>query len=163
VSNDVNFLFNVTGNRDLVANYARGHRINLVADPKTAGNVAGAGVFETGASVTVTAEARPGYIFLDWAELGVRVSSDASYTFSSTTGRDLIARFAALPRIVAAPSPTAGHLVFSWPDAPGWVLKESPDLAVWTTSTRTVVTSGGQNTVTVPAGEGRVFFRLAHP
>lgn len=163
VSTDVNFLFNVTGNRDLVANYARGHRMDLVADPKTAGNVAGAGVFETGASVTVTAEARPGYIFLDWAELGVPVSSDASYTFTSTTGRDLTARFAALPRIVVAASPVPGHLVYSWPDTPDWVLKESPDLAIWTTSTRTIVTSGGQNSVTVPTSGGRVFFRLWHP
>jgi len=163
VSTDVNFIFNVTGNRDLVANYAPGHRIDLVADPKTSGNVAGPGVFPSGASVTVTAEARPGYIFLDWAELGVSVSTDASYTFSSTTGRELTARFAALPKIVVAPSPTPGHLVFSWPDTPDWVLKESPDLAIWTTSTRTIVTSGGQNSVTVPTSGGRVFFRLWHP
>ena len=111
----------------------------------------------------MTAEARPGYIFLDWAELGVPVSSDASYTFTSTTGRDLTARFAALPKIVITPSPVPGHLVFSWPDTPDWVLKESPDLAIWTTSTRTIVTSGGQNSVTVPTSGGRVFFRLWHP
>jgi len=42
VSTDEDFIFYVTGNRDLVANYAFGNRIDLVADPKTAGDVSGA-------------------------------------------------------------------------------------------------------------------------
>jgi hypothetical protein len=162
VSTDENFSFNVSSNRDLVANYAPGYRIDLVADPKTAGNVSGGGVFDTGTSVTVMAEARPGYIFLDWTEAGTPVSTDANYTFASTAPRSLIARFAALPRITAAAAPTPGQIVFTWPDTPDWVLKESPDLATWTTSTRTVTTTGGQNSVTVNASEGRVFFRLQH-
>ena len=163
VSTDVDFSFNVTGNRDLVANYALGNRIDLVADPKTAGDVSGAGVFPNGASVTVTAEARPGYIFLDWTEAGIPVSTDANYTFTlrrrARPHRPL--RRAAEDR--RRPAPTPGQLVFTWPDTPDWVLKESPDLAIWTTSTRTIVTSGGQNSVTVPTSGGRVFFRLWHP
>jgi hypothetical protein len=162
VSTDIDFSFNVTGNRDLVANYAFGKRIDLLADPKTAGNVSGEGVFPTGTSVTVTAEARPGYIFLDWTEFDTPVSTDADYTFTSEVPRLLTARFAALPSIAIAPAPAPGQLVFTWPDVPNWVLKESPDLVTWTTSTRTVTASGGQKSVTVTTDEGRVFFRLAY-
>jgi uncharacterized repeat protein (TIGR02543 family) len=162
VSTDIDFNFNVTGNRDLVANYALGKRIDLVADPKTAGNVTGEGVFPAGNSVTVSAEARPGYIFLDWTEFDTPVSTDADYTFTSDVPRLLTARFAALPSIAIAPAPAPGQLVFTWPDVPNWVLKESPDLVTWTTSTRTVTASGGQKSVTVTTDEGRVFFRLAY-
>lgn len=162
VSTDIDFSFNVTGNRDLVANYAFGKRIDLLADPKTAGNVSGEGVFLTGTPVTVSAEARPGYIFLDWTESDTPVSTDADYTFTSTVPRLLTARFAALPSITVNAAPTPGQLVFTWPDSPHWVLKESHNLVTWTTSTRLITTSGGQNSVTVTTDEGRVFFRLAY-
>jgi hypothetical protein len=164
VSTDQDFNFNVTGNRDLVANYAHGKRIDLVADPKTAGDVIGEGVYESGTEATVTATARPGYIFLNWTEAGVFVSSDASYTFTAGAApRALTARFAALPKLDTAPAPTAGELLFTWPDTPDWVLMESPDLMTWAASTRTVTTSGGQNSVSVQTSEGQTFFRLAHP
>jgi hypothetical protein len=54
-----------------VANYALGQRLDLLAEPKTAGNVSGAGVFEAGYSITVSAEPRPGYIFISSAQHGV--------------------------------------------------------------------------------------------
>ncbi len=163
VSTDTDFSFNVNGNRNLVANYALGDRIDLVADPKTAGDVSGAGVYANGAEATVTATARPGYIFLNWTEAGGYVSSDASYTFTSSAPRALTARFAALPKLDTAPAPTAGELLFTWPDTPDWVLLESADLKTWTASTRTVTSTGGQNSVSVQTSEGQTFFRLAHP
>jgi hypothetical protein len=163
VSTDVDFSFTVNGNRNLVANYALGDRIDLVAEPKTAGDVGGAGVYQIGAEVTVTASARPGYIFLKWTEADNYVSSDASYTFNSSAPRALTARFAALPKIDASPALTPGQLIFTWPDTPDWVLLESPDLTTWTPSTRTVTTTGGQNSISVETSEGRTFFRLAHP
>lgn len=162
VSTDEDFSFNVNGNRNLVANYALGDRVDLVADPKTAGDVNGAGVFETGNAVTVTAAARPGYIFLEWTEAGNSVSTDASYTFTSTAPRSLTARFVALPKIVVTPAPVPGQLDFIWPDTPNWVLKESSDLSTWVTSTRPITTSGGQNSVTVTTSGGSVFFRLSY-
>ncbi len=163
VSTDEDFSFNVNGNRNLVANYALGDRIDLVADPKTAGDVGGAGVYESGVEATVTATARPGYIFLNWTEAGDHVSSDASYTFTSAAPRALTARFAALPKLDAAPAPTPGELLFIWPDTPDWVLLESADLMTWTASTRTVTTTGGQNSISVQTSEGPTFFKLAHP
>jgi hypothetical protein len=162
VSTDVDFGFNVTGNRDLVANYLPGHRIDLVADPKTAGDVSGAGVFDTGDSVTVTAEPRPGYVFLDWTEGGSSVSTDANYTFTSATARSLVARFTTLPTLHMS-TPVAGMLTITWPAAvTGWTLQESADLspASWVDSTRPITVVDGQNQVTVSTALGNRFFRL---
>lgn len=161
-STDVDFSFNVNGNRNLVANYAPGDRIDLLADPKTAGDVSGAGVFESGTEVTVTATARPGYIFLDWVEGQNSVSPDATYTFTSTGQRGLTARFAVLPKIVKAASADPSKVAFTWPDNPSWVLKESSDLVTWTTSARPITTSNGQNSVTANKSEGHVFFQLVY-
>lgn len=163
VSTDADFNFNVNGNRNLVANYALGNRVYLVADPKTAGDVSGAGVYENGAAVTVTATARPGYIFLEWIEAANHVSSDTSHTFTAAGPRNLTARFAALPKIDTSPAPTPGQLIFTWPNTPDWVLQESSDLVTWTTSTRTINTSGGKNSVSLQTSAGRTFIRLAHP
>ena len=163
VSTDVDFSFNVTGNRDLVANYALGDRIDLVADPKTAGDVSGAGVFENGTEVTVTAEAaaRLHLPRLDGRRHQCEHRRELHLHVRGVP-RSLIARFAALPKIVTTPAPTPGQLVFTWPDTPNWVLTESSDLATWKNSTRPVTTTGGQNSVTVNPSEGRVFFRLSY-
>jgi hypothetical protein len=162
VSTDEEFSFTVTGNRDLVANYALGHRIDLVAEPKTAGDVSGGGVFQSGTSVTVSAEPRSGYVFIEWTEAGAPVSSDAIYTFTSAARRNLTARFVALPTLTSAPGAAPGQIVLSWADAPNWVLKESADLLTWTTTTRTITTINGVNSVTISASERRGLFRLSY-
>lgn len=64
----------------------------------TAGNggtVSGAGVFEIGSQVTVTATPNSGYTFGGWTENGSEdvVSRSASYTFTLTAQRDLVASF----------------------------------------------------------------------
>jgi hypothetical protein len=162
VSTDENFSFNVSGNRDLVASYALGSRIDLLADPKTAGKVSGAGVFEATNPVTVSAEPLPGYIFLEWTENGDPVSTTADYTFTSDKPRLLTARFITLPKITMATAAEPGKQVVSWPDAPGWVLQESAELATWATTTRAITTLNGQRSVTVDASAGKVFFRLKY-
>ncbi len=162
VSTDVDFSFTVTGSRDLVANYAPGHRIDLVADPKTAGDVSGAGVFQTGISVTVSAGPRAGYVFIEWTESGNSVSTDATYTFPSAAPRNLTARFTALPALTPAPGPVPGQIILTWPDVPNWVLNESPDLIMWATTVRPITTLNGMNSVTVSASERRGYFRLAY-
>lgn len=162
VSTDVDFSFNVSSNRDLVANYALGHRIDLTADPKTAGDVSGAGVFEENVPVTVSAKARQGYVFLGWTDDGNPVSAAINYTFTSTLPRNLVARFAALPKIIASGAVASGQVTFTWPETPDWVLIESSDLVTWTPSIRTINTANGQNAVSIPSSIGRLFFRLSH-
>lgn len=162
VSTEENFEFNVTSNRDLVANYAIGSRIELAADPKTAGNVSGDGVFPDGSPITLSATPRSGYLFLDWTENGSAVSTDAEYTFTTNTRRKLVARFAALPALqVAAPAP--GAVTVAWPEAvTGWTLQECTDLNAgnWVDSTRPFTVVNGQKQLTVSTAGGSIFFRL---
>lgn len=165
VSTAATFIFNVTGNRDLVGNFALGHRIDVKVDPKTAGSASGAGVCLNGGTVTLLAEAKPGYIFTNWTEGGIVVSTAASYSFTSTIDRSLVGNFIALPMLNCALS-TPGTLVLSWPSgANGWALQESPDLSLgsWVNSTRAVNVVGSQKQVVVSPLTGRRFFRLAYP
>lgn len=57
------------------------------------GTVTGAGDYAQGASATVTAVPKSGYAFVKWTENGQEVSRDASYTFSVTGERNLVAVF----------------------------------------------------------------------
>lgn len=165
VSTDRNFSFTVTGNRDLVGNFALGKRIDVLADPLAAGIVAGGGVHPTGSPVTVQAMAQEGYIFVNWTENGTNVSSSPSYTFNTAASRSLQANFIALPRVTPA-NDANGMINVTWPaGATGWILQESATLnpANWTNSTSPVTVTNGQNRVTVTPPPGGLFFRLAHP
>ena len=56
-------------------------------------NSTGSGDFNYGESCTVTATPNEGYGFVNWTENGAAVSSEASYTFTVTSDRDLVANF----------------------------------------------------------------------
>ena len=58
------------------------------------GIVTGAGTYDYGTSVTITATPDTGYEFVNWTKAGVEVSTDASYTFTVTEDVDLVANFA---------------------------------------------------------------------
>ena len=159
------FSFSCTGNRSLVANFALGHRIDLSADPKTAGTASGAGVYEDGVTVPLLAEPKPGYVFTQWTEGGIQVSTDPAYNFTSAANRTLVANFIALPGISIS-SPARGTITISWPSgAAGWLLYESPNLrpGSWAESTRPFDIVGTQKQVTITNSTGAGFFRLKHP
>ncbi len=67
--------------------------IELLADPEEAGEAAGAGTYDFGEEVTVTAVAYKDYTFVNWTEDGVEVSTDESYTFEVEEDRVLTANF----------------------------------------------------------------------
>jgi hypothetical protein len=75
--------FSLDGNFVVIA---RPNNVNL-------GSVTGLGVYEPGAEVTLTASPSDGYVFSNWTENGVEVSSDATYTFSAYSFRNLMANF----------------------------------------------------------------------
>ena len=84
----------MTGARELVANFSlNSYAVSTSANPAAGGTVTGAGTYNHGASVTVTATANDGYSFVNWTEGGQEVSTDASYTFTFTEGRTLVANF----------------------------------------------------------------------
>ena len=53
----------------------------------------GGGAFASGNSDTVTATPNSGYTFANWTENGTVVSTAASYTFTLTGNRNLVANF----------------------------------------------------------------------
>ena len=69
--------------------------ITVSADPAGTGTVSGGGNYLQGASCTVTALANAGYSFQYWHENGnpTAVSTDATYTFTVTGDRNLVAHF----------------------------------------------------------------------
>src|SRR5262245_51105664 len=69
--------------------------IALSAAPVAGGSVSGGGTFASGSSRTVTATANSGYTFTNWTENGSVVSTSASYTFTLSANRTLVANFTA--------------------------------------------------------------------
>ncbi len=97
VSTNANYTFNVTGNRTLVANFEalpQNYTITVSANPNNAGTVSGGGTYQQGQSCTVRATANTGYAFTNWTENGNVVSTNAAYTFTVTSNRNLVANFA---------------------------------------------------------------------
>ena len=101
VSSNANYTFTVNANRTLVAQFTalppEQFTISVSASPTNGGTVSGGGTYTQGQSCTVTATPNSGYTFSGWKENGVTVSSSASYTFTVTANRTLVANFTALP------------------------------------------------------------------
>ena len=70
------------------------YTISVSADPTDGGNVSGDGTYNHGTQVTVKADPATGYRFVNWTEGGIQVSTSATYTFSATAPRNLVAHFA---------------------------------------------------------------------
>ena len=67
--------------------------ITASANPSEAGMLSGVGTYEQGAECTLTATANDGYTFTNWTENDEVVSTDATYTFTVTGDRTLVANF----------------------------------------------------------------------
>ena len=115
VSTNANYTFTVTGNRNLVANFAavqQSYTISVSANPSNGGMVSGGGTYLRGHSCTVHATAATGYTFVRWTENGSQVSTNANYTFSVTDNRALVAQFQAESySIMISANPTDGGTV----------------------------------------------------
>ena len=115
VSTQPSYTFTVTGNRTLVANFQaqpQSYTITVSANPTNGGNVTGGGTYQQGQSCTVTATANNGYSFTNWTENGNVVSTQASYTFTVTGNRTLVANFTQQQyTITATANPTNGGTV----------------------------------------------------
>jgi hypothetical protein len=69
------------------------YSITTGANPSNGGSVSGGGSYQHGSNCTVTAIANPGYIFINWMEDGTVVSASATYSFTVTGNRNLVANF----------------------------------------------------------------------
>ena len=94
VSTEPQYMFTVTGARDLTAHFAlKEYTVNVSALPVDGGLVSGSGTYTHGQEITVTATAAEGYAFVHWTENAEVVSSTAQYTFTASRDRTLAAHF----------------------------------------------------------------------
>jgi len=95
VSTNPTYSFTVSGNRTLVANFSVAqYTVTLSSNPLAGGITGGGGLFNSGASVTVTATPSLGYTFTNWTEGLLIASTNANYTFVISNNRTLVANFA---------------------------------------------------------------------
>ena len=88
------------------------YNIIVSANPSNGGTVTGGGTYQQGQQCTVTAAANTGYVFLRWTENGTEVSNNASYSFTVTGNRTLVAQFQLQSYTVAvSASPSNGGTV----------------------------------------------------
>ena len=69
------------------------YTISVSVSPSDGGNVSGGGSYEPGSICTLTATPNEGYAFTHWTENGEVVSTDATYSFTVTGDRNLVANF----------------------------------------------------------------------
>lgn len=95
VSTSNPYTFVATGDQTLTAVFEEVpvYAITAAIDPPDAGTVTGAGQYQEGATVTLTAVVNDGYDFTGWQENGVVVSTDNPYTFTAAGDRTFMAVF----------------------------------------------------------------------
>ena len=113
VSTDASYDFTVTGARTLMANFSlNSYEITATADPTVGGSIVGNGTYNYLGSCTLTATANEGYTFINWTEDGEVVSTNASFSFSVTGNRALVAHFILNSyEIMASADPAAGGII----------------------------------------------------
>lgn len=110
--------------------------LNILPDEE-AGTVKGAGSYEKGESVTITATPAASYLFVAWqTENGVKVSEDATYTFIATANVTYTALFVENPdaktytvTLNILPNENAGTVVGagSWLEGKNVAIKATPN------------------------------------
>ena len=117
VSTNPNYSFTVTGNASYVAHFQQNttnYTITATASPSNAGTITGAGSYASGSTCTLRATPNSGYTFVNWLENGTSVSTNATYSFTVTGNRNLIAVFDVAPTnytITATANPSNGGSV----------------------------------------------------
>lgn len=108
VSTNTSYAFTATANRTLVANFIQTFLVTISSNPATGGTTTGAGTYNSGTSVTVTATPSAGFRFVNWTEGGSSVSTNSTYTFTATSNHTLSANFVRTVIITILSSPVAG-------------------------------------------------------
>jgi hypothetical protein len=113
VSADESYSFDVAGNRSLVANFVSdaGITVNADCEPSHGGSVLGDDVYNFGDDVMVSVVANNGFVFSNWTENGVVVSTDPAFGFSAVANVALVAHFVPSVSITASASPPEGGVV----------------------------------------------------
>ena len=95
-STDANYSFYVSENATCVANFTLiTYDVAVKANPEEGGTVTGGGVYGHGTNATLTAVTNDGYVFVNWTEDGVEVSTENTLNINVTGARNLTANFKA--------------------------------------------------------------------
>ncbi len=100
---------NIQGNHNVVVEFVQVYNISVTADGN--GTVTGGGQYNSGSSATVTATPASDHAFVNWTENGQQVSTSASYTFTVSGARTLVAHFVQQYNVALSANPTAGGTV----------------------------------------------------
>ena len=112
ISTDNVYNFTVTESATYVANFCPIYCITAMAAPETGGEVDGSGVYNEGATATLTATANEYYHFVNWTKDGEEVSTDSTYCFTVTEAGIYIANFELDGHTVTAEAnPTEGGTI----------------------------------------------------
>ncbi|MEI7596424.1 MAG: InlB B-repeat-containing protein, partial [Bacteroidota bacterium] len=85
---------NVTGNIDVTANFAiNTYLISASVSPVSTGTITGDGNYNYGDNVSLIATPNTGYTFVNWTESGTQVSTNATFAFTASADRTLVANF----------------------------------------------------------------------
>ncbi len=87
------------------------YSISISASPTEGGTVSGSGQYEESAIATVTAVANEGFRFLEWAEAGTQISTEANLTFTVTSDRTLTAIFEPISEPAPGPTPKPTYTI----------------------------------------------------
>ena len=94
MSSTATYTFTANKNRTLVAEFEiNTYTISASANPANGGTVSGGGNYNHGQSVTLKASPAEGYTFVGWKEGNSTVNSSATYTFTASKDRTLVAEF----------------------------------------------------------------------
>lgn len=98
VSTNATYSFVINANLALVANFkAVEATVYTISIEAVNGTVTGAGVYEEGATVTLTASPADGYNFKNWTVSGAEVSAENPYIFTATADVTVTANFEEIP------------------------------------------------------------------
>ena len=113
VSTELEFEFTVTEAGTYVANFTPNQfTITASANPSSGGTVTGGGVYNAGASCTLTATAHNGFTFINWTKNGTVVSTNSTYSFTVNENASYVAHFSHQSyEITATADPATGGSV----------------------------------------------------
>jgi hypothetical protein len=96
VSTNPLYSFQVTQSATYVAHFSSNTATYVIyasANPSEGGSVSGGGSFEEGETCVLTATPNSDYSFVNWTDGGTQVSTNASYSFTVSGNRNLVANF----------------------------------------------------------------------
>ena len=113
VSTSSTYSFIASTNVSYVANFAlNSYNITVTPNPSTGGSVSGAGTYNYGSTVTLTATPSTGYHFVNWTKNGTQVSTNLTYSFTANANAAYVANFALNSyNITATTYPSTGGFV----------------------------------------------------